>query len=65
MKLVANCIGLSDQEIQTIKSIKSEASIRVSTDHGLTTIIARGMYDDLLEVVMAIVKFRTFEIHLT
>ncbi len=65
MKLVAYCIGLSDAEIKTIRDIKSEASIRVVSQNGLTSIIARGVYNDLLEVVVAITKFRTFEIHLS
>ena len=64
MKLVAHCIGLSDQEIQKLKSIKSNAAIRIESSHGLTNITARGIYDDLLEIVSIITEFKTFEIHL-
>lgn len=65
MKLVAYCIGLTDQELESIRCIKSEASIRIVTANQLTTITARGIYDDLLEIVVAVTKFRTFEIHLS
>lgn len=64
MKLVAHCIGLSDQEIHKLKSIKSNAAIRIATSHGLTNVTARGIYDDLLEIVNVITSFRVFEIHL-
>lgn len=65
MRLIAHCLGLSDKEIQSIQSIKSDASIRVITDHQLTTINACGIYDDLMEVLLAIVKFKNFEVHLS
>lgn len=64
MRLIAHCLGLSDTEIQSIQSIKSNASIRILTDHQLTTINACGIYDDLIEVLIAIVGFKNFEVHL-
>ena len=64
MKLVALCIGLSDQEIQKLRSIKSNAAIRIATSNGLTNLTARGIYDDLLEIVNIITSFKVFEIHL-
>lgn len=65
MTLVAHCIGLNDQEIQRLKSIKSNAAIRIEYSHGLTNLRAKGIYDDLLEIVSIITEFKTFEIHLT
>lgn len=64
MKLVAHCIGLSDQEIQKLKTIKSNAAIRIESSHGLTNLTARGIYNDLLEIVNVITSFKVFEIHL-
>ena len=65
MRLIVHCLGLSDKEIQTIKSIKSRASIRINTQNQLTTINACGIYDDLLEVIVAVTKFKNFEVHLS
>ena len=65
MRLVAYCIGLTDQEIERIKSIKNDAGVRISTSNGVTTVKGVGMYDDLLEYVVAITSFKTFEVHLT
>lgn len=63
MKLFAHCIGLTDQELEKL-NIKTQASLRVTTQNGLTQIKAVGIYDDLLEIVNIITSFNTFEIHL-
>ena len=65
MRLVAYCIGLSEAEINTIKSIKNNAGVRIRTSNKVTEIKGVGIYDDLLEYVVAITSFSTFEIHLT
>lgn len=65
MKLVAYCIGLTEAEINTIKSIKNNAGVRINTSNKVTEIKGIGIYDDLLEYVVAITNFSTFEIHLT
>ena len=64
MKLVAYCIGLSETEIESIKRIKNDAGITVKTANGMTTIKAIGIYDDLLEVLVTVTQFKTFEVHL-
>lgn len=63
MKLIAHCIGLSKDELDKL-NIKSNASIRVTTSHGLTQIKAIGIYDDLIELLAIITSFHTFEVHL-
>lgn len=63
MKLYAHCIGLTDQELEKL-NIKSRASVRISTQNGLTQIKAIGIYDDLIELVAIITSFHTFEVHL-
>ena len=64
VKLVAYCIGLTDQEIETLKSIKNTAGVRITSSNHVTTVKGFGIYDDLLEYVVAITKFKTFEVHL-
>lgn len=64
MKLLAYCIGLTEEEIESLKKVKNEAGISITTQNQLTTIKARGIYDDLLELVVEITKFKTFEVHL-
>ena len=64
MKLVAYCIGLTDQEIESLKSIKNTAGVRITSSNHVTTVKGFGIYDDLLEYVVAITKFKTFEVHL-
>lgn len=64
MRLIAYCIGLSNDELKKL-DIKTDASLRVSTQNGMTTVKAVGIYDDLLEIVAIITTFHTFEVHLT
>ena len=64
MKLVAHCIGLSKSELDIINNFKSEASIRIVTQNQLTQIVARGVYDDLIELVSIITGFKIYEIQL-
>lgn len=64
MTLVAHCIGLTDQELNNLNNFKTRASVRIITQNGLTVINARGIYDDLLELVNIITSFKTFEVNL-
>ena len=64
MKLVAHCIGLSKSELNRINNFKSEANIRIVTQNQLTQIVARGVYDDLIELVSIITQFKIYEIQL-
>lgn len=64
MKLVAHCIGLTDHEIDSIKKLETRASVRIITQNGLTVINAKGIYDDLIQLVSIITTFRTFEVNL-
>lgn len=63
MKLVAHCIGLSDQELEKL-NIKSNARIKIDTANKLTNIRAIGIYDDLIELLAIITTFKVFEVHL-
>lgn len=63
MRLIANCIGLTDQELEKL-NIKTDASLRVTTRNGLTQVKAVGIYDDLIEILTIITTFHTFEVHL-
>lgn len=63
MRLIANCIGLTDQELEKL-NIKTDASLRVITRNGLTQVKAVGIYDDLIEILTIITTFHTFEVHL-
>lgn len=64
MKLVAHCLGLSKTELDKISNFKSDASVRIVTQNQLTQIVARGIYDDLIQLVSIITEFKTFEIQL-
>lgn len=64
MTLVAHCIGLKEEEVKKLQDIKSRASIRIISQNGLTVVNARGIYDDLMEIVAIITNFHTFEINL-
>ena len=64
MKLVAHCIELSKSELDRLSNFKSEASIRIVTQNQLTQIVARGVYDDLIELVSIITQFKIYEIQL-
>ena len=64
MTLVAHCIGLTNQEVESIKNINTTASIRIVSQNGLTVIKAHGIYDDLIEIVALITTFKTFEVNL-
>lgn len=64
MTLVAHCIGLTEKEIDSIKNIETRAGVRIITQNGLTIIKAKGIYDDLIQLVSIITTFRTFEVNL-
>lgn len=51
-------------EIQSVKSIKSCASIRITSHEGVTVINACGIYDDLIEIIDVITRFKNFEARL-
>ena len=63
MRLFVHCIGLTNQELEKL-NIKTQASLRVNTQNGLTQIKAVGMCDDLIAIVAIITTFKTFEVHL-
>ena len=64
MTLVAHCIGLTDHELNNLNNFKTRASVRIITQNGLTVIKAKGIYDDLVQLVSVIKTFKTFEVNL-
>ena len=64
MTLVAHCIGLTDNELNNLNNFKTRASVRIITQNGLTVIKAKGIYDDLVQLVSIITTFKTFEVNL-
>lgn len=65
MRLIVHCLGLTKAELQSIENIDTTASIRIVTQNQLTTINACGVYDDLVEIIVAVTKFKNFEAHLS
>ena len=50
MTLVAHCIGLTDQEIESIKNIETRAGVRIITQNGLTVIKAKDRDVDRTQI---------------
>ena len=65
MRITVFCRDLSKDDITYLKSIKAgSARIRVTTDGGLTTLVANGIYDDLVQIIVAVSILKNFEVHL-
>lgn len=67
MRIVVHCKDLGVDDINYLKGLAKEyptARIRVTTDGGLTTLIATGIYDELVKVIVAITIVKNFEIHI-
>lgn len=64
MTLIAHCIGLTEKEVESIKKVNNRASVRIISQNGLTVVKAKGIYDDLIEIVALITTFRTFEVNI-
>lgn len=64
MKLLAYCIGISKEEIESLGNVKIDGNVNITTENQLTTIKAKGSYDELLQLVVEITKFKIFEVHL-
>ena len=66
MKITVFCRDLSRDDIKYLESIKAgSARIRVTTDGGLTTLVANGIYDDLVKIIVAVSILKNFEVHLS
>jgi len=65
MRVVVHCKDLGADDIKYLKTIKAgDARIKVTTDGGLTTLIANGIYDDLVNVIVQVTCVKNFEVHL-
>lgn len=66
MRVTVFCRDLSRDDLTYIKTIKSgSARIRVTTDGSLTTIVASGTYDELVQIIIAVTVLKNFEVHLS
>lgn len=65
MRVVVHCKDLGADDIKYLKTIKAgSARIKVTTDGGLTTLIANGIYDDLVNIIVQVTCVKNFEVHL-
>jgi len=65
MRVVVHCKDLGADDIKYLKTIRAgDARIKVTTDGGLTTLIANGIYDDLVNVIVQVTCVKNFEVHL-
>lgn len=65
MRVVVHCKDLGADDIKYLKSIRAgSARIKVTTDGGLTTLIANGIYDDLVNIIVQVTCVKNFEVHL-
>ena len=66
MRITVFCKDLSRDDLTYIKTIKSgSARIRVTTDGSLTTLVATGTYDELVQIIIAVTVLKNFEVHLS
>lgn len=67
MRIVVHCNDLGVDDIRYLEGLAKEyptARIRVTTDGGLTTLTATGIYDELVKVIVAVTIVKNFEVHL-
>jgi len=65
MRIVVHCRDLSEDDIKYLKTIKfGSVRIKVTTDGSLTTLTATGIYDELVNVIVAVTCVKNFEVHL-
>lgn len=65
MKLIAYCIGLSQDEIDKLKAIRIDGRLNVYTYNQVTTVHAAGRYDEMVSILAVVTSFKVFEAHLT
>lgn len=64
MQLVAHLIGLTDEEVRSLRRIDTDARVNVKSQNGLTTLTAFGIYDDIISLLAVITKYKNFEVHM-
>lgn len=65
LRIVVHCKDLGPDDLTYLKGLKfPNVRIKVTTDGGLTTLVATGIYDDLVKVIVAITIVKNFEIHI-
>lgn len=67
LRVVVHCKDLGVDDIKYLEGLVKEypsARVRVTTDGGLTTLIATGIYDELVKVIVAVTIVKNFEAHL-
>lgn len=67
LRIVVHCKDLGVDDIRYLEGLAKEyptARIRVTTDGGLTTLTATGIYDELVKVIVAVTIVKNFEVHL-
>lgn len=65
MRIVAHCRGLRSEELAHLEKLKEQNSqLSVFREGSLSTITAFGTYDELIQLIVEITKFKDFEVHL-
>ena len=64
MKLIAYCIGLSEDEIKKLKDVKIDGRFSIYTYNQVTTVHAAGRYDEMVQILAIVTSFKIFEAHL-
>lgn len=65
MRIVVHCKDLGPDDLTYLRNLKfPNVRIKVTTDGGLTTLVATGIYDDLVKVIIAVTVVKNFEIHI-
>lgn len=65
MRIVVHCKDLGPDDIKYLRALNfPNVRIKVTTDGGLTTLVATGIYDDLVKIIIAVTVVKNFEIHI-
>lgn len=63
MKIIVHCKDLTANDIHYLKTIVAgNAKTKVDTDGSLTTLIAVGSYDDLINIIVQVTAVKNYEI---
>lgn len=65
MRVVVHCKDLDEDDIKYLKTIKAgRARIKVNVDGKYVQLVAEGIYDDLVNVIVQVTCVKNFEVHL-
>lgn len=65
VRVVVHCKDLGADDIKYLKSIKSgHARVKVNVDGDYAMLVAEGIYDDLVNIIVQATCLKNFEVHL-